>query len=397
MTKTICHRWGTVAHRCEPPRTPGSTKTEEHLAGYGQFSSPRNHCFYRRSSVPHLWQKSLAALCVLSVLCGSLAFSADSPADLLSPRLDPAIAKGLAFLASQQKPSGAVDAGGPPLAMTGLSLMSFLSAGYAPGQGKFGAAVTGAIDYLVAQAPDDGYFGKVDGSRMYGHGIITLALAEAYGVEKGKDRRAKLRRVLDRAVKVILDAQQVKKDPNNAGGWRYEPGSGDSDLSLSGWCALALRAASNAGVNVPKDRVQRAVQYVLKCYRADQKGFAYQPNNEISPPMTGVGVLNLYLLDAADRPEAMIASKTLTEKLINVQTRFQYYALYYTTQAAYQAGENIWPTVWKVNQDQLLDQQQPDGGWPQSRTGEEPGRVYATAMSVLTLTVPYRLLPIYQR
>jgi len=113
--------------------------------------------------------------------------------------------------------------------------------------------------------------------------------------------------------------------------------------------------------------------------------------------MTGVGVLNLYLLDAADRPEAMIAAKTLTEKLVTDQTRFQYYALYYTTQAAYQAGESVWPTVWKVNQDQLLDQQQPDGGWPQSRSGEEPGRVYATAMSVLTLTVPYRLLPIYQR
>jgi len=316
---------------------------------------------------------------------------------LLSPRLDPAIAKGLAFLASQQKPTGMIEAGGPPLAMTGLSLMSFLSAGYAPGQGKFGGNVTSAIDYLVAQAPADGYFGRVDGSRMYGHGIITLALAEAYGVEKGKERRAKLRSVLDRAVKVILDAQQIQKDPGSAGGWRYEPQSGDSDLSLSGWCALALRASSDAGIAVPKNRVQRAVQYVLKCYRADQKGFAYQPTGETTLPMTGVGVLNLFLLDAADRPEAMVGAKTLSEKLITDQTRFQYYAYYYTTQAAYQAGESIWPMVWKVNQDQLLDQQQPDGGWPQSRSGEEPGRVYATAMSVLTLTVPYRLLPIYQR
>ena len=27
----------------------------------------------------------------------------------------------------------------------------------------------------------------------------------------------------------------------------------------------------------------------------------------------------------------------------------------------------------------------------------EPGRIYRTTMAVLTLTVPYRLLPIYQR
>lgn len=327
----------------------------------------------------------------------SSAIAADPPADLLSPRLDPAIARGLAFLAQQQKPSGVIEGGGPTTAMTGLSLMSFLSAGAAPGQGKFGGNVTSAVDYLIAKAPADGYFGNTDGSRMYGHGIVTLALAEAYGVETGKERRAKLRAVLDRAVKVILDAQQVRKDSNNAGGWRYERESGDSDLSLSGWCALALRASSDAGVNVPKDRVKRAVDYVLRCYRPEEKGFCYQPGNGATLPMTGVGVLNLYLLDAADRPEAIAGAKLLSEKFINASTDYPYYTYYYTTQAAYQAGESVWPTVWKVNQDQLLDQQQPDGGWPQSRQGQEPGRVYSTAMSVLTLTVPYRLLPIYQR
>ncbi len=338
----------------------------------------------------------ISGFVILVLQCCTVLAAEPSP-DQLSPRLDPAIARGLAFLAAQQKPDGGFDAGGPPVAMTGLSLMSFLSAGYTPGQGKHGAVVSSAIDYLIAKMPADGYYGSLDGSRMYGHGIVTLALAEAYGVERGKDRRAKLRIVLNRAVRVILDAQQINKDATQSGGWRYEPTSPDSDLSLSGWCALALRAGSNAGVDVPKDRVQRAIQFVLRCYNAADKGFGYQPGNAMNLPMTGVGVLNLYLLDAADRPEAMIAAKTLVEKPITDQTRFQYYAYYYTTQAAYQAGDSVWAAVWKVNQDQLLDAQQPDGGWPQSRSGEEPGRVYATAMSVLSLTVPYRLLPIYQR
>ena len=38
-----------------------------------------------------------------------------------------------------------------------------------------------------------------------------------------------------------------------------------------------------------------------------------------------------------------------------------------------------------------------DGGWPASPNGQEPGRVYATSMALLTLTVPYRLLPAYQK
>jgi hypothetical protein len=232
---------------------------------------------------------------------------------------------------------------------------------------------------------------------MYGHGITTLALAEAAGIEPDPARRQKMLAVVARAVKVILDAQDVKKSDNDAGGWRYEPGSVDSDLSLSGWNALALRAAQNAGIEVPKERVARAVAYVLRCYRKQDKGFAYQPGGAASAAMTGVGLLNLRLLDSADHPEAAAAAEFLTANLTTENTRYPYYAAYYAAQAAFQAGGPTWQAVWPPTMDRLLAQQMPDGGWPASRTGEEPGRVYSTSMVVLTLTVPYRLLPIYQR
>ena len=45
----------------------------------------------------------------------------------------------------------------------------------------------------------------------------------------------------------------------------------------------------------------------------------------------------------------------------------------------------------------LKQQDEKDGGWPQSREQQEPGRAYATAMAVQTLAIPYRLLPVYQR
>ena len=229
-------------------------------------------------------------------------------ADDLPPQLDSAVDRGLVFLAKQQNADGSFDGGGPRVAMTGLAVMSFLASGHTPDVGKYGLTVRRAVDFLLKQMPDDGYIGKVDGSRMYGHGITTLAMAETLGVESSEANRAKLRAALTKAVKVILDAQDVKKDENGAGGWRYEPTSGDSDLSLSGWNALALGAAQNAGIAVHKERVQRAVGFVLKCYKADEKGFAYQPGQGASVPMTGVGVLNLYLLDASDRPEVTAGS-----------------------------------------------------------------------------------------
>jgi hypothetical protein len=318
--------------------------------------------------------------------------------DDVSPRLDQAIDRGLAFLAHSQHPNGSLDSGGPPLAMTALTLMAMLATGHVADQGKYGLSVRQAEDFLIKQAPVDGYFGHVDGSRMYGQGIVTLALAEASGVETDPQRQKQLRTVLESAVKVILMAQDVQKDQQFAGGWRYEPQSGDSDLSLSGWCALALRAATAIGMDVPKDRADRAAGFVLKCFRVDQGGFCYQPGQDCSIAMTGVGVLNLYLLDAAARPEAKSGGKWLAAHPVADDTRMPYYAMYYDTQAAYQTGGDLWPAVWANIQARLMPAQDAtDGGWPQSHSGEEPGRVYATSMAMLTLAVPYRLLPIYQR
>jgi hypothetical protein len=312
-------------------------------------------------------------------------------------RVDASVDTGLAFLAQQQAADGAFDGGGPRVAITGLTLMAFLASGHTPDHGQYGLVVRRAVDFLVKSTPDDGYFGRVDGSRMYGHGIVTLALSEVCGVEPSAARRVQIRTVLAKAVKVILTAQEVSKPPEQSGGWRYEPQSGDSDLSLSGWNALALRAAQGVGMEVPKEKIARAVQFVLNCYLPAEKGFAYQPHNEASIAMTGVGVLNLFLLDAADRPEAAAGERWLLDHPVKDDTRMPYYSMYYSTQAAFQAGEPVWPVIWKVTRDRLLGTQMKDGGWPQSRNGEEPGRVYATAMSTLTLSVPYRLLPIYQR
>ena len=154
-------------------------------------------------------------------------------------RLDAAINAGLSYLVRQQNAEGAFDGGGAPkVAMTGLSLMSHLASGHTPDDGRFGANVRRALDYLIHQAPEDGYFGKLDNSRMYGHGIVTLALAEAYGVEPQASNRALMRPILERAVADILKAHDIPKNLQHAGGWRYELTSNDSDISLSGWNIL---------------------------------------------------------------------------------------------------------------------------------------------------------------
>jgi len=375
----------------------------------------------------HRDRSPIACLMIALLLVVPLAVAQDAtltpvappPAERLSPDLDTAIARGLAYLARQQQPDGSFQNrdkaggggggggdnnapprfGGPKVALTGLSLMAYLATGRMPDTGKHGQTVRDAIDYLVKACPQDGYFGKVDGSRMYGHAIATLALAEVYGMEADAAQRAKVRGALARAVKVLLQAQNARKDEPYRGGWRYEIASADSDLSVSGWCILALRAAQNAGMEVPKSSADAAAAFVLKCWRPDAKGFAYQPGGEATLTMTAAALLDLQLLDpAASRDEVAMAGKFLDAHPVPDNAEYPYYTRYYATQAAFQLGGNLWPKVWEQTQSKLLaSRDKESGAWPQSRTSNEPGQTYATAMSVLTLSVPLRLLPTYQR
>jgi hypothetical protein len=133
-----------------------------------------------------------------------------------------------------------------------------------------------------------------------------------------------------------------------------------------------------------------------------QKGFSYTPDLDASPSTTAGALLVLYLTDQQDRPEVAPAAQFLIDKPIREDYRYYYYALYYTTQAAFQAGQPAWPAVWKNNSEQLLKlQRKDDGSWPEKAPepggGDKKGRFYATAMSVLTLSIPLRLLPLYQK
>jgi hypothetical protein len=330
--------------------------------------------------------------------------AADGPATLPAAaapgQVDAAVARGVDYLVSQQRTDGGIGAGNAHVAASGLTLLALLASGNTPDVGRNGAVVRELIDYLAAAAPADGYFGKVDGSRMYGQGIVTLALAEALGVETTEARRNRLVGVLDSAMKVILAAQDVAKPAPFAGGWRYEPNATDSDLSQAAWNAMALRACQDAGLAVPKSAVARAGEFVLRCYRADQKGFAYQPGQGASACETAVGIFCLHVLDIRGHGETDEALKSLLAAKGDASSQFQYYSLFYQTQAANQSGQPAWDAIWPVTSATLLRTQESGGSWPISEkelADKDSGKVYATAMAVLTLSVPYRLLPIDQR
>ena len=78
--------------------------------------------------------------------------------------------------------------------------------------------------------------------------------------------------------------------------------------------------------------------------------------------------------------------------------RFVLYGLYYYVQGMHQRGGETAESASRMVEAELLKHQDTDGSW-KSSSGEEQnaGKIYSTALAILSLSVKYHYLPIYQR
>jgi hypothetical protein len=325
-------------------------------------------------------------------------------------RVNQSAARAVEYLLSQQQQNGAiVDNNRNHTTMTSFAIMAMLAVGHKPAdQTTEGQAMRKALEYVLNPDRQDekGYFGGKDGSRMYGHGIITLMLAEALGmgIDDKQDETIRLR--LQKAIELILRAQALQKDDKrHEGGWRYNPDSKDSDLSVVSWQLIALRAAKGAGIEVPKEAIDKAVDYVKRCYRKDDKDktqgfFCYQPGDgNMRFGSAAGGFLTLQICGQYDAPEVKgAADYFLNYNIPSLQDKEHfYYGMYYYAQGMFQRGGEYAERARKVVRELLLDRQNKDGSWPLGVRDEEGGKVYVTSLAMLSMSVHYHYLPIYQR
>ncbi len=311
--------------------------------------------------------------------------------------VDLAVERGLAFLATQQDPVQGCFKGDKPNTYTGLGCMALMAAGHFPGRSRYGENLRRGVLYLCrATLQHNGYFGNESNARMYGHGMCTLALAEAYGMLQDEAENRQVKEALERALKVIYKAQTSDPRSPNYGGWRYEPAPGDADLSVTVWQIIALRAAQNCRLEVPDQVVKDALNYVRRTYHAGGKGFAYQPGAGPSVAMRSAGVVAMLALGANEAPKDQAMVKDAASFLLTLDPSgggHFYYQSYYLATAANMAGDEhrkaLLPRLEKV----LLAQQQPGGEF---RSPEGDPAVYATAFSLICLGVRYQYLPVYQ-
>ncbi len=317
-------------------------------------------------------------------------------------KADAAMVRGLEWLKSNQKPSGAWESGnfGEATSVTSLAVMAFLSAGHVPGEpGPYREAIERGVRYVLRhQKPNGLLVSNTSHGPMYCHGISTLMIAEVVGMAPDDALAAEVRPALAKAIELILKAQARKKPNDHRGGWRYQPDSVDSDLSVTGWQVMALRAAKSAGCAVPGEPIDQAVAYIKQCAHKDQGGFGYQPGGGPNNPRTGTGILSLEICGEHNTPEAIAGAEYLLKHNPEWSSEHFFYEVYYAPQAMFQMGDkyfrSYYPRLVKV----LLDHQEKDGSWfAQGGNDRSGGKTYCTSVAILALAVEYRYLPIYQR
>jgi hypothetical protein len=325
---------------------------------------------------------------------------------------DLAVDKALAYLISKQRDDGAIIDKSHETTMTALAIMAMASVGTLPTDlSPEGDAMQRALAFVLKDDRIDqhGYFGRRDGSRMYGHGIITLMLTEMLGMGATQEQDELIHDRCQKAIDLILSSQQEKKPTHFRGGWRYNPSSKDSDLSASVWQVMALRSARNDGLQVPASAIRDAVEYLKRSYASPldrnglpgkkASGFSYEPHqNNPTYTMTAAGLLAMQVCGEYESPLVAGAADWLLEHPPKWTDRFASYGTYYYAQGMYQRGGKHSQTAQQLVQEMLLKNQAADGSWTSGNGSEKNiGAVYGTSMSVLSLSVKYHYLPIYQK
>lgn len=329
------------------------------------------------------------------------------PPDAQAKAVDEAVAAGVAYLMSRQNRDGSISQDPThATALTALSVLAMIGVGHQlTDPTPEGESLRSAVAFLLRDDRQEanGYYGQRDGSRMYGHGIVTLLLGELLGMGVDAEQDQVIREKLTRAVDLILRSQRVAKFGNGVydGGWRYTPAAQDADLSITVWQVMALRSALAAGIEVPSEAVDQAVEYLRRSFRAERGGdvpmgrFGYQPQRSFGYATTAAGLLAMQVCGRYDAPEVEASANWLLAQRLDPTDVWFYYGTYYYAQGLYQRGGEAAELARARVESTLLSIQHENGSF--SGVGVAQERVYATSMALLSLSVRYHYLPIYQR
>ncbi len=285
------------------------------------------------------------------------------------------------------------------IAATGIALLPFLGTGQTQFQGTHKQTIERGLKFLVRSTQQKGNLGSLwdPHGTMYGHGLASIALCEAYGMTQDQS----LRKPAQSVVNFIVEAQ----DPVG-GGWRYHPNT-PGDTSVVGWQLMALKSAQMAYLRVPPVTLHKTTYFLDSVQGEKGATYGYQLPESRRPATSAIGLLcRMYLgwdhdhrgLARGVRMLGQIGPSTDKSSMRN-----NLYYNYYATQVLHHWGGDEWKRWNAVMRDYLVNSQATQGhelgSWHFNGSDHgsgAAGRLYCTAMSAMILEVYYRHMPLYR-
>ena len=251
-------------------------------------------------------------------------------------------------------------------AATAMALLPFLGAGYTQKDGPYTDVVGKGLYFLQQKAVVTPNGVNLQDGTMYGQGLATIALCEAYAMTEDPT----LRDLAQRSIKYIAFAQATD------GGWRYSPGE-PGDTTVTGWQLMALKSGQMARLNVPTPTimgVHRFLDSVQSEYGALYGYMTPQPRNTT----TSIGLLcRMYTGWPRTEPGLKRGVGYLTKW---GWSESDLYYDYYATQVLHHWGGSEWKAWDKGLREHLVKTQTSEGmdngSWylprPPRRSGRPP-------------------------
>lgn len=276
---------------------------------------------------------------------------------------------------------------------TAMGILPFLGCGMTHREGTYKKQIGAGLKFLVSimkkdpKCPGGGSLHQKEGT-MYAHGLATICLTEAYAMTKEKS----LKVPAQAAVNFIMYAQ----DPAG-GGWRYSPRQ-PGDTSVVGWQLMALKSGYMGYLQVNPQVPAKAMNFLNSVQTENGAGYGYVTPGK-APACTAIALLcRMYYGWKQDNP----ALQKGVQYIGNMGPSGDMYYNYYATQVMRHYGGDQW-TKWneKMREQLVKKQDKTDGhskgSWnPGGGHAANGGRLYETALSIMTLEVYYRHQPIYQ-
>ena len=342
-------------------------------------------------------------------------------------RLEGAVAGGLRWMAEHQVTNGpyagswVVNSANYRPAVASLAGLAFLANGHLPGDnGPYGTNVAAALKYVMSAMAPDGYVGQSDKSGMYIHAISSLFALSCLGMQSDEKLEPGLADWCRRSVDVILRAQLMAKAAGQQGGWRYDPYTTDSDISVTCWQLLVLHTARQAGFEIEPSVCNSALGYLRRANAevpsaesgkgSPDRGYFYpdrRVGGKAERSSTALAVFIMSLFDVGDEQNTRASLAYLSRFPPTwggpQYGGFFYFSSFYIAQGMFQIGGQEWQNFGPRLATVLLDHQAGDGSWPYPPDNAEPatlrgtGPAYPAAMAVLLLSLEKQYLPMYQR